>query len=77
MTNQNTIDNGIKSTLFTMQRAIARVEKLEVKESWMEIAINENLEGMVETMNFYQSNPNDFWEMKFQRLFKQCISYKK
>ena len=60
-----------------MESSIEYAKTFEVKEQWMEGALRENIEAMLETMNLYISNPNPFWQGKFIKLYKNCKSLQK
>ena len=67
----------MNTVISNMQECINHVKTMNIKESWMKGAINENLETMVETMNLYECNPNNFWRGKFIKIYSQCMNFEK
>ena len=72
------MENQEKTSMqINMEKCISWVKNFEVKEQWMEGALRENIETMEETMNMWLCNPNPFWQNKFIKLYKNCLSLQK
>ena len=64
------------SMQINMESCIDYAKTWQVKEEWMEGALREDIETMVETMNLWLSNPNPFYQGKFIKLYKQAKNLK-
>ena len=67
----------MNTVISNMKETINYVKTINVKEQWMKGAIDENVEAMIETMNLYEGNPDNFWKSKFIKLYSQCKNYEK